>query len=562
MNDSNKKTMQVSSNFIRRIIDEDNNTGKYGGVVATRFPPEPNGYLHIGHAKSICLNFGLAIDYSGTCNLRFDDTNPEKEDVEYTESIIDSVKWLGFDWENRLYYASDYFEQLYQCAVSLIKSGKAYVCDLSPDKIPEYRGTLTSPGKDSPYRDRGVEENLDLFTRMRNGEFADGARVLRAKIDMSSPNINMRDPIIYRIRKVHHHRTGNKWSIYPMYDFAHCVSDSLEKITHSICTLEFEDHRPLYDWFLDALNMFRPQQIEFSRLNLSYTIMSKRKLLELVENKLVNGWDDPRMPTLVGLKRRGFTKDAIRDFCEKIGVSKQDSLVEIAVLEECVRDDLNKKAMRIMAVLKPLRVVIDNFPEDKVEEMEASWHPNNPDFGKRKIPLSKVIYIEEDDFLENPPKDFFRLSPGKKVRLRHSYVIQCNDVIKDSDGKVLELRCSYIPGTIGVKTTGDDKVKAVIHWVSEKHAVDAEVRIYDRLFNVPNPGAQKDVDYKTLLNQNSLQILYPCKIEPNIQNIDTEIRYQFERQGYFCMDYESTLNRFIFNRVVPLKGEGYKVCSK
>lgn len=551
-------------NFIRHIIDADLHSNKYGNRVATRFPPEPNGYLHIGHAKSICLNFGIAKDYGGTCNLRFDDTNPTKEDVEYVDSIIEIIKWLGFDWENRLYFASDYFEQLYQYAVKLIEIGKAYVCDLTPDEIREYRGTLTTPGKNSPDRERSVAENLDLFARMRAGEFADGTHVLRAKIDMSSPNINMRDPIIYRIRKAHHHRTQDQWCIYPMYDFAHCVSDALENITHSICTLEFEDHRPLYDWFLDELQTpSHPQQIEFSRLNLNYTIMSKRKLLELVEEKFVSGWDDPRMPTLVGLKRRGFTPQAIHNFCELIGVSKQESIVDMSVLEECVRDDLNKIAPRALAVLHPLRVVIDNFLEDKVEELDAPWHPSDPSMGSRKVPFSRVIYIERDDFLEVPPKGFFRLSPGKEVRLRYAYFIKCNEVVKDpATGEIVELHCTYDPATRGGNAPDGRKVKGTIHWVAADQACRAEVRLYDRFFNVPNPAGEGDADYKTFFNPNSLQVLPVCYIEPSLANAKHGDKYQFERLGYFCVDYDSTAAQPIFNRTVTLRDTWAKMQGK
>jgi glutaminyl-tRNA synthetase len=550
-------------NFIRHIIDADQLSSKNGGRVATRFPPEPNGYLHIGHAKSICLNFGIAKDYSGTCNLRFDDTNPTKEDVEYVDSIIDTIKWLGFDWDDHLYYASDYFDELYNYAVKLIELGKAYVCDLPPDEIRTYRGTLTSPGKNSPYRDRSVSENLDLFEKMRKGEFADEARVLRAKIDMASPNINMRDPIIYRIRRVNHHRTGDKWCIYPMYDFAHSISDALENITHSICTLEFEDHRPLYDWFLNELKTpNHPQQIEFSRLNLTYTVMSKRKLLELVKEKFVEGWDDPRMPTLVGLRRRGFTPDSINNFCDLIGVSKQESIVDMSVLEECVRDHLNKITPRALAVLKPLKVVIDNFPDEKIEELDSPWHPNDLTSGARKIPFAKTIYIERDDFLENPPKGFFRLSPGQEVRLRYAYFIKCNEVTKDpKTGEILELHCTYDPTTRGGNAPDGRKVKGTIHWVSANQAIKAEVRLYDRLFNVPNPSLN-DVDYRTFLNPNSLEVLPTCYIEPSLANAKPQDKYQFERLGYFCVDKDSTQKQLIFNRTVTLKDTWAKLQEK
>lgn len=561
MNDTTEKPTTAPSNFIRRIIDEDLRTGKNEGKVATRFPPEPNGYLHIGHAKSICLNFGIAKDYNGTCNLRFDDTNPEKEDVEYTDSIISSIKWLGFDWEDRLYYASDYFEQMYQYAISLIKKGLAYVCDLTSEQIREYRGTLTEAGKNSPYRDRTVEENLSLFERMRAGEFADGSRVLRAKIDMASPNINLRDPIIYRIRKVTHHRTGDQWCIYPMYDYAHCISDAIEKITHSICTLEFEDHRPLYDWFLNMLETpSHPQQIEFSRLNVTYTIMSKRKLLELVQQNLVSGWDDPRMPTLVGLRRRGVPPEAMRNLCEMVGVSKQESIVDISILEECTRNHLNQYAPRAMAVLRPLRVVIENFAENETDQLEAPYHPNDPSLGSRKLPFSRVIYIEQDDFMENPPKDFFRLSIGREVRLRYAYFIKCHEVIKDSNsGAIVELRCTYDPATRGGNAPDGRKVKGTIHWVSAQHSLSAEIRLYDRLFMVANPAAHKDVDYKTLLNPNSLETVTSCRIEPSLANVKAEDKFQFERIGYFSVDYDSGENKLIFNRTVSLKDTWAKI---
>ncbi|EKE01672.1 MAG: hypothetical protein ACD_21C00075G0001 [uncultured bacterium] len=546
---------QISTNFIRRIIDEDLKSGKNSGKVATRFPPEPNGYLHIGHAKSIALNFGIARDYNGTCNLRFDDTNPEKEEQEYINSIIDSVKWLGFDWQDRMYYASDYFEQLFQYAVELIKKDKAYVCELTAEQTREYRGTLTQSGKNSPYRSRSVEENLDLFMRMRAGEFPDGAKVLRAKIDMSSPNINMRDPVMYRIRREHHPRTGDQWCIYPMYDYAHCVSDAIENITHSICTLEFEDHRPLYDWFLDQLQTpSHPQQIEFARLNLTYTIMSKRKLLELVEEKLVNGWDDPRMPTLVGLRRRGFTSQAIRNFCERIGVTKQESIVEMSFFEECVREDLNLITPRVMAVLKPLRVVITNFPEDKVENLEAPYHPNDTAMGSRELPFAREIYIEQDDFLENPPKGFFRLTPGREVRLRYAYIIKCNEVIKDAvTGEIKELHCTYDPETRGGNAPDGRKIKGTIHWVSAKHAIKAQVNLYDRLCSVANPLGDKNTDFKTHLNPTSLVVLPECFVEPSLASAKLADKFQFERLGYFCVDYDSTPQKLILNRTVTLK---------
>lgn len=544
-----------TSNFIRRIIDEDLHSNKNQGKVATRFPPEPNGYLHIGHAKSICLNFGIAKDYHGTCNLRFDDTNPEKEDVEYIDSIIDTVKWLGFDWDDRMYFASDYFEKMYELAVQLIRLGKAYVCDLTPEEIRKHRGTLTEPGKNSPYRDRSIDENLDLFTRMRAGEFAEGSRVLRAKIDMTSPNLNMRDPIVYRIRKVTHHRTGDMWCIYPMYDFAHCISDSLENITHSICTLEFEDHRPLYDWFLDTLKTpAHPQQIEFARLNLTYTIMSKRKLLELVQEKLVNGWDDPRMPTLEGLRRRGVPPEAIRNFCDLIGVTKQESVIDVSVLEECIRSYLNQHAPRALAVLNPIKVVITNYPENKIEDLEAPFHPQDASLGSRKIPFGREIYIEQDDFMENPPKGFFRLTVGSEVRLRYAYFIKCHEVIKDTKtGAITELRCTYDPETRGGNAPDGRKVKGTIHWVSVSKSIPAEIRLYDRLFNVPNPSAQKDIDYKTFLNPDSLKVIASCRIEPDLANVKPQTKFQFERLGYFCADFDSRENKLIFNRTVSLK---------
>lgn len=554
-----------NSNFVRRIIDEDLANNKNAGRVATRFPPEPNGYLHIGHAKSICLNFGIARDYRGTCNLRFDDTNPEKEDVEYIDSIIDVVKWLGFDWEGRLYYASDYFEKMHEFAVQLIRDGKAYVCELTPDQIREYRGTLTEPGKNSPYRDRSVAENLNLFARMRAGEFAEGTRVLRAKIDMNSPNINLRDPIIYRVRKVTHHRTGDKWCIYPMYDFAHCISDSLEKITHSICTLEFEDHRPLYDWYLDELKVpYHPQQIEFARLNLTYTVMSKRKLLELVQLKLVDGWDDPRMPTLEGVRRRGVPPQAIRNFCDLIGVTKQESVIDVSVFEECTREYLNQHTARVLAVLRPLKVVIENFPADQIDALDAPYHPQDESLGTRKLPFTREIYIERDDFMENPSKDFFRLGIGREVRLRYAYFIKCYAVVKDpKTGEVVELRCTYDPATRGGNAPPDGrKVKGTIHWVSAEKSLPAEVRLYDRLFNVPNPDARKDINYKTFLNPVSLQISRNCRIEPSLADVTAQDKFQFERLGYFCVDFSSQKDKLVFNRTVLLKDTWVKVKNR
>jgi glutaminyl-tRNA synthetase len=555
------KTGSKPSDFIREIIKEDLKNNKYEGRVHTRFPPEPNGYLHIGHAKSICLNFGIAAEFGGLCNLRFDDTNPTKEEVEYVESIKKDVRWLGFDWSERLYYASDYFEQFYQYAIQLIKAGKAYVCDLSADEIREYRGTLTKPGRESPYRNRSVEENLDLFERMRSGEFADGSRTLRAKIEMTSGNINMRDPVMYRIMHAEHHRTGNKWCIYPMYDYAHCLSDSIEGITHSICTLEFEDHRPLYDWFLDELKVYHPQQIEFARLNLSHTVLSKRKLIELVEGGYVNGWDDPRMPTIAGFRRRGFTPESIRNFCDRIGVAKRDSLVDIALLEHCLREDLNKRAPRVMAVLRPLRVVIDNYPEGQVEELEAINNPEDPGMGTRRVPFSRILYIEEEDFCENPPKKFFRLAPGREVRLRYAYLIKCVDVVKDErTGKVVELRCTYDPETRGGDAPDGRKVKATLHWVSTAHALEAEVRLYDHLFLKPDLSDEENgLDFKAYVNPKSLEVLRSCRVEPALSVAKTGNQYQFERLGYFSVDPDSKDGRLVFNRTVSLRDEWAKI---
>ncbi|MCL6478915.1 MAG: glutamine--tRNA ligase/YqeY domain fusion protein [Peptococcaceae bacterium] len=552
----------VPANFIKNIIDEDLETGKYHRV-HTRFPPEPNGYLHIGHAKSICLNFGLAAEYGGLCNLRFDDTNPTKEDVEYVESIKQDVKWLGFDWDDRLYYASDYFDQLYQYAVQLIKAGKAYVCDLSPDEIRDYRGTLTEPGRESPCRNRSVEENLDLFRRMKEGEFPDGSMVLRAKIDMASPNLNMRDPVLYRIIRATHHRTGDKWCIYPMYDYAHPLSDAIEKITHSICTCEFEDHRPLYDWVLQALDIpSPPKQIEFARLNLSYTVMSKRKLRQLVEEGYVSGWDDPRMPTISGLRRRGYTPEAIRDFCERIGVAKANSVVDIAMLEHSIREDLNLKAPRVMAVLRPLKVVIDNYPEGRVEELDAVINPENPAMGTRKVPFSRVVYIERDDFREDPPKKFFRLSPGREVRLKHAYIIKCERVVKDErTGEAIELHCTYDPETRSGMSEDVRKVKGTLHWVSAAHAVKAEVRLYNHLFLKENPDDDRDgTDFKDHLNPNSLERLTGCMVEPSLAEAVPGSRYQFLRHGYFIVDTAGPAAGVpVFNRIVPLKDTWAKI---
>jgi len=542
-----------SPNFIRTIIAEDNATGKWGGRVVTRFPPEPNGYLHIGHAKSICLNFGLARENGGTCHLRFDDTNPTKEDVEYTDSIIESVRWLGFDWGEHLYYASDYFNQLHDFAVQLIKSGLAFVCDLSAEEIRKTRGTLTQPGTESPYRNRSVEENLDLFARMKAGEFEDGAKVLRAKIDMAHPNLNMRDPTIYRIRRTPHHRTGDKWCIYPMYDFTHCLSDSIERITHSICTLEFEDNRVLYDWVLDQLGVYHPQQIEFARLNLEYTIMSKRLLLELVEDGRVEGWDDPRMPTLVGMRRRGFTPASIRSFCETIGVGKKESWIDMGVLEKSLRDDLNTQARRVMGVLNPLKVVIENYPEGQEEELEAPYYPDDPpQMGFRKVPFSRELYIERDDFMEDPPKKFFRLAPGREVRLRWAYFITCQEAIKDpGTGEITELRCTYDPATRGGDSPDGRKVKGTIHWVSAPHALAAEVRLYDRLFKIPRPGG---ADYKSQLNPDSLEVIGRARLEPSLAQAKGGERFQFERVGYFYVDPQSSApGRPVFNRITTLR---------
>ncbi len=545
----------LPANFIRQIIANDLAVNKNNGKVATRFPPEPNGYLHIGHAKSICLNFGAALENNGTCNLRFDDTNPEKENVEYMDSIKRDVAWLGFEW-TELHHASDYFEQLYQYAVELIKKDLAYVDSLSADEIRVYRGTLTEAGKESPDRHRSIEENLDLFARMRAGEFKDGKYVLRAKIDMASPNMNMRDPTIYRIRRVHHHSTGDAWCIYPMYDYTHCISDALENITHSLCTLEFADHRPLYDWVLEQLDVpCHPQQIEFARLQLEYTIVSKRKLNQLVTEKHVHGWDDPRMPTIAGLRRAGFTPQAIKDFCERIGITKQNSWIEMGVLEYCIREDLNVNAFRAMAVLEPLRVVITNYPDDKIENLEVSNHPQREEFGKRIVPFSKTILIERDDFSENPPPKYKRLSVGEEVRLRGSYVIRCDEVIKNANGEIIELRCSYDENTLGKNPEGR-KAKGVIHWVDEAHSHAAEIRLYDRLFTVPQPDNEDN--FLDVVNPNSLQILNLCRVEASLKDATLENRYQFERTGYFCLDTESTLEKLVFNRTVTLRDNGQK----
>ncbi|MCC6126534.1 MAG: glutamine--tRNA ligase/YqeY domain fusion protein [Pirellulales bacterium] len=551
----------VSTDFIREIINEDNRAGKHNGRVHTRFPPEPNGYLHIGHAKSICLNFGIAQEYGGLCNLRFDDTNPCKEEVEYVDSIMEDVRWLGFDWEDRLFYASDYFDQLYDWAVQMIEAGKAYVCDLSAEQTRQFRGTLTEPGKNSPYRDRKVEENLDLFTRMKAGEFPDGTRTLRAKIDMASPNLNMRDPVMYRILHAEHHRTGDKWCIYPMYDFTHGQSDSLERITHSICTLEFENHRPLYDWYIQELGIFAPRQIEFARLNLTYTMMSKRRLLELVRDGHVAGWDDPRMPTICGLRRRGYTPEAIRNFCKRIGVSKVDSVVDIALLEHCLREDLNKRAPRVMAVLKPVKLVIDNYPDGQIEEMEAINNPEDAAAGTRLVPFSKVLYIEEDDFREEAPKKYHRLTPGQEVRLRYGYLVTCTGCVKDpATGAVVEVHCTYDPATRGGNTPDGRKVKGTIHWVSAAKAVDAEVRVYDNLFTKPDPGDVPDgQDYRVNLNPKSLEIIPAAKVEPSLASAKINDKCQFERLGYFSVDKDSQPGKPIFNRTVTLKDTWAKI---
>ena len=551
----------VPTDFIRQIVEEDIRINKYEGRVHTRFPPEPNGYLHIGHATSICLNFGIAADFGGLCNLRFDDTNPIGETIEYVESIKEDIRWLGFDWENRELYASDYFEQLYEYAVKLIKKGVAYVCDLSSDEIREYRGTLTEPGTNSPYRSRTVEENLDLFERIQAGEFPDGSRTLRAKINMASSNLNMRDPVMYRILRATHFRQGNKWCIYPMYDFTHGQSDSIERVTHSLCSQEFEDHRPLYDWYLDELEIYHPQQIEFSRRNLSYTIMSKRKLIQLVEEGHVNGWDDPRMPTLSGLRKRGYTPEAIRDFCSRIGVTKSDNLVDVAMLEHCIRQDLNKHTLRVMAVLRPLKVVIDNYPEEQTEELEATNNPENPNMGSRKIPFSRELYIEQEDFMESPSKKYFRLAPGREVRLMHAYYVKCERIVKDEKtGEVLQVHCTYDPETRGGWSENGRKVKGTLHWVSANHSLEAEVRLYNHLFLKENPDdVEDDKDFKSNLNPNSLETLTECQIEPSLIDANPGNRYQFLRQGYFCVDPDSSSGKPVFNRTVSLRDTWAKI---
>ena len=557
-NDSKKQ-----SNFIREIIDEDLRTNKHNGRVQTRFPPEPNGYLHIGHAKSICLNFGLAQDYNGLCNLRFDDTNPTKEEQEYVDSIKEDIRWLGFDWDDREYYASDYFDQLFEYAIKLIKKGKAYVDSITAEEIRDLRGTPTEPGKESPYRNRSVEENLDLFYKMKNGEFKEGEHVLRAKIDMASPNLNMRDPVMYRILHKSHHRTGNKWCIYPVYDWAHGQSDSIEKITHSLCTLEFENHRPLYDWFIKELEIYPPRQIEFARLNLSYTIMSKRKLLALVEGKYVDGWDDPRMPTISGLRRRGYTPDSIKNFSERVGIAKRENTIDVSLLEFSIREDLNKHAKRVLAVLNPLKLVITNYPDEQIEELDAVNNPEDPSMGTRKIPFSKELFIEKDDFREVPPPKFHRLSPGKEVRLRYAYIIRCDEVIKDeTTGELLEIRCTYFPDTKSGSGTSTKKTKGTIHWVSASRFFETEVRLYDRLFSVEDPESEEGKDFTELLNPNSLQILNNCKLENSLKSASPGEKFQFERTGYFCVDTKySKEGSPVFNRIVTLRDSWAKIAQ-
>src|SRR5215213_9002706 len=547
------------SNFIYDIITQHVEAGKHGGRVQTRFPPEPNGYLHIGHAKAICLDFGLAAEFGGKCNLRFDDTNPSREETEYVDSIMEDVRWLGFEWDG-LFYASDYFGQLYEWAVQLIKAGKAYVDDLSAAEIREYRGTLTEPGRESPYRNRSIEENLDLFERMKKGEFPDGSRTLRAKIDMASPNLNMRDPVMYRILHADHHRTADQWSIYPVYDYAHGQSDSIEEVTHSICTLEFEDHRPLYNWYIEQLGIFPSQQLEFDRLNITYTLLSKRKLLTLVQEGHVKGWDDPRMPTLSGMRRRGYTPEAIRNFCAGLSVSKSNNTVQLSLLEHFVREDLNRRAPRVMAVLRPLRVVIDNYPDDLVEEMEAVNNPEDESMGTRRVPFSKILYIEQDDFREDPPKQFFRLAPGREVRLRYGYFITCNDVVKDAGGNVVELHCTYDPATRGGNAPDGRKVKSTIHWVSAAHALDSEVRLYDTLFTKENPNeVEEGQDFTANLNPNSLEVVIGCKVEPSLRDAASGTRYQFERLGYFSVDSDSSPGKPVFNRTIGLRDAWSKI---
>ena len=549
-----------TTDFIRQAVQEDLRTNRFDGRVHTRFPPEPNGYLHIGHAKAICIDFGVADDFDGLCNLRFDDTNPTRESIEYVESQKEDIRWLGFDWEDREFYASDYFEQLYEYAVKLIKKGKAYVCDLSPDEIREYRGTLTEPGVNSPDRDRSVAENLDLFERMRAGEFSDGERTLRAKIDMASPNLNMRDPVMYRIRRATHYRQGDKWCIYPMYDFTHGQNDSIEGITHSLCSLEYEDHRPLYDWYLDELEIYHPQQIEFARLNISNTILSKRWLVQLVESGYVSGWDDPRMPTLSGFRRKGYTAEAIRDFCNRIGVAKSDNVVDIALLEYCLRQDLNIRAPRVMAVLRPIKVIIDNYPEGEVEELDAENNPEDESMGHRKIPFSREIYIEREDFMEDPPRKYFRLTPGREVRLKHAYYITCVDVVKDEQtGEVTELHCTYDPETRGGWSEDGRRVRGTLHWVSASHALEAEVRLFDHLFTEPNPNVLTDDDFKANLNPNSLEVLESCRVESSLTGAAPGTQYQFLRTGYFCVDPDSSDEKLVFNRAVTLRDTWAKI---
>jgi len=559
MNEAETITREAGQDFVRDIVRADLEAGRHTSVV-TRFPPEPNGYLHIGHAKSIHINFGLAAEFGGKCNLRFDDTNPSKEETEYVDSIIEDVRWLGGDWEDRLFYASDYFGQLYEWAVQLIKAGKAYVCDLTAEQVREYRGTLTEPGRESPWRHRAVEENLNLLERMKAGEFPDGTRTLRAKVDMAAANLNMRDPVMYRILHAEHHRTGNQWCIYPMYDFAHGQCDSIEGVTHSICTLEFEDHRPLYDWYLENLGIYHPQQIEFDRLNLTYTLLSKRKLLTLVQDGYVSGWDDPRMPTITGIRRRGYTPEAIRNFCRAIGVSKTNGTIELSLLEHHVREDLNRRAPRVMGVLRPLRVVIENYPEGRDEEMEAVNNPEEASAGTRQVPFSRVLYIEQDDFREDPPKQYFRLSPGREVRLRYGYFITCTGVVKDSQGRVTEVRCTYDPATRGGNAPDGRKVKSTIHWVAASHAIDAEVRLYDNLFTVENPNeVPAGQDFTANLNPSSLEVLAGCKLEPSLRGAAPGSRYQFERLGYFCVDADSTAEKLVFNRTVALRDTWAKI---
>jgi glutaminyl-tRNA synthetase len=562
-NENGGESTPVVSNFIREAIKEDIKSRRFGGNVITRFPPEPNGHLHIGHAKAICIDFGMAMEFGGHCNLRYDDTNPSKEEQEYVDAIEEDVRWLGFDWGNNLFYASSYFDKMYEWAVQLIKAGKAYVDELTPEQVREYRGTLTQSGKNSPYRDRSVEENLDLFERMKNGEFPDGSRTLRAKIDMASPNINMRDPVMYRIMNAPHHRTGTNWKIYPMYDWAHGLEDSIEGVTHSLCSLEYEDHRPLYDWFLDQLGIYHPQQMEFARLNLTYTVMSKRKLLELVKNKYVSDWDDPRMPTLAGLRRKGYTPESIRNFCERIGVAKRDSIVDIALLEHCLREDLNKKALRAMAVLNPVRVIIDNYPEGQTEVLDAINNPEDQSAGSRKVPFSRELYIERDDFMEEPPKKFFRLAPGREVRLRYAYFITCTSVEKDpSSGEITVLHCTCDPATKGGSAPDGRSPKATIHWVSAAHAKNAEIRLYDKLFSSEDPNSSPDGNFLSNLNPDSLKVNTSCKIEPSLANAKSGERFQFERIGYFCVDPDSTAGNIVFNRTVSLKDEWAKITKR